>query len=180
MRRTELRRDELNVEDLVLSGLLLALGMLLHAIFPGVFAGMKPDFSLIMLFIILMLVPDKRIKLASGLATAVLTALTTTFPSGEIANLVDKIVTTLAVMGLLVVLPKPVRLFGVGILGTLVSGFVFLGTAAWVSGLPASFTSLVLAVVLPATAINTLGLVVLYPLAAKLYSLRAPKKVSAH
>ena len=93
--------------------------------FPGVFAGMKPDFSLIMLFIILMIIPDRRIALVAGLATAVITALTTSFPNGQIANIVDKIVTTVVVMGLTALLPKQILVVGVGAIGTLVSGVVF-------------------------------------------------------
>src|SRR5690606_25192427 len=163
----------MRVADLVLAGLLVGLGFVLHGVFPGIFAGMKPDFSLIMLFIVILMIPDNRVKVVAGLATAVITAMTTSFPNGQIANIVDKIVTTAVVMGLTTLLPRRILVLGVGILGTLVSGTVFLGTAALVSGLPASFVSLMLAVVLPATGINTLALLVLYPLAVKLYSLQS-------
>ncbi|NLM55643.1 MAG: tryptophan transporter [Firmicutes bacterium] len=169
----------MRVGDLVLAGLLVGLGLILHGVFPGVFAGMKPDFSLIMLFIILMIIPDRRIALVAGLATAVITALTTSFPNGQIANIVDKIVTTVVVMGLTALLPKQILVVGVGAIGTLVSGVVFLGTAAWLSGLPASFASLMAAVVLPAAGINTIALLVLYPLAAKLYAMQTASQVSA-
>ncbi|MGI6149784.1 MAG: tryptophan transporter [Limnochordia bacterium] len=179
MRRVESSRAEMRVGDLVLAGLLVGLGLILHGVFPGVFAGMKPDFSLIMLFIILMIIPDRRIALVAGLATAVITALTTSFPNGQIANIVDKIVTTVVVMGLTALLPKQILVVGVGAIGTLVSGVVFLGTAAWLSGLPASFASLMAAVVLPAAGINTIALLVLYPLAAKLYAMQTASQVSA-
>jgi hypothetical protein len=116
----------------------------------------------------------------AGLATAIITALTTSFPNGQIANIVDKIVTTAVVMGLSALLPRQVLVVGVGAIGTLVSGLVFLGTAALLSGLPASFASLVAAVVLPAAGINTIALLVLYPLAAKLYSMQTASEVSAH
>jgi len=141
---------------------------------------MKPDFSLIMLFIVIMVIPDKRVMVVAGLATAIITALTTSFPNGQIANIVDKIVTTAVVMGLSALLPRQVLVVGVGAIGTLVSGLVFLGTAALLSGLPASFASLVAAVVLPAAGINTIALLVLYPLAAKLYSMQTASEVSAH
>ena len=179
MRRVESSRAEMRVGDLVLAGLLVGLGLILHGVFPGVFAGMKPDFSLIMLFIVLMIIPDRRIALVAGLATAVITALTTSFPNGQIANIVDKIVTTVVVMGLTALLPKQILVVGVGAIGTLVSGVVFLGTAAWLSGLPASFASLMAAVVLPAAGINTIALLVLYPLAAKLYAMQTASQVSA-
>ncbi|MGI6640234.1 MAG: tryptophan transporter [Limnochordia bacterium] len=175
-----MRRAEMRVGDLVLAGLLVGLGLVLHGVFPGVFAGMKPDFSLIMLFIVIMVIPDKRVMVVAGLATAIITALTTSFPNGQIANIVDKIVTTAVVMGLSALLPRQVLVVGVGAIGTLVSGLVFLGTAALLSGLPASFASLVAAVVLPAAGINTIALLVLYPLAAKLYSMQTASEVSAH
>lgn len=180
MRRVETRRAEMRVGDLVLAGLLVGLGLVLHGVFPGVLAGMKPDFSLIMLFIVIMVIPDRRVMAIAGLATAIITAMTTTFPGGQIANIVDKIVTTVAVMGLTAVLPRQILVVGVGAVGTLISGFVFLGTAALVSGLPATFASLVAAVVLPAAGINTIALVVLYPLAAKLYAVQTAGEVSAH
>ncbi len=180
MREVKMRRAEMRVGDLVLAGLLVGLGLVLHGVFPGVFAGMKPDFSLIMLFIVIMVIPDKRVMVVAGLATAIITALTTSFPNGQIANIVDKIVTTAVVMGLSALLPRQVLVVGVGAIGTLVSGLVFLGTAALLSGLPASFASLVAAVVLPAAGINTIALLVLYPLAAKLYSMQTASEVSAH
>ena len=178
MRRVEeTRRAEIRVSDLVLAGLMVGLGLVLHGIFPGIFAGMKPDFSLIMLFIVIMVIPDNRVKVAAGLATAVITALTTSFPNGQIANIVDKIITTAAVMGLTAVLPRQIKVVVVGVIGTLISGTVFLGPAL-VGGLPATFISLMMAVVLPATGINTVALLVLYPLAAKLYSMQAVQAVS--
>jgi hypothetical protein len=180
LREVKMRRAEMRVGDLVLAGLLVGLGLVLHGVFPGVFAGMKPDFSLIMLFIVIMVIPDKRVMVVAGLATAIITALTTSFPNGQIANIVDKIVTTAVVMGLSALLPRQVLVVGVGAIGTLVSGLVFLGTAALLSGLPASFASLVAAVVLPAAGINTIALLVLYPLAAKLYSMQTASEVSAH
>ncbi len=81
-------------------------------------------------------------------------------------------------MGLTAVLPRQIKVVVVGVIGTLISGTVFLGTAALVSGLPATFISLMMAVVLPATGINTVALLVLYPLAAKLYSMQAVQAVS--
>ena len=165
-----MRRDEFSVGDLVLAALLLGIGSVLHAVFPGVFAGMKPDFSLIMLFVVIMLIPDKRIVAIAGIATGLITALTTTFPGGQIPNIIDKLVTTAAVMALASVIPSRLKVPVVGVLGTLVSGVVFLSSATVLVGLPAPFMALVVSVVLPATAINTLSLLVLYPITAKLYS----------
>jgi hypothetical protein len=171
--RDEIRRGEMSVGDLVLAGLLVALGLVLHGVFPGIVGGMKPDFSLIMLFIAIMVIPDRKVAVVTGLATAIITAMTTTFPMGQIPNIVDKFVTTALVLGMTAVLPRKVLVPAVGAVGTLVSGTVFLGTAAIIADLPTSFISLFATVVLPAAGINTAALLVLYPLAAKLYSMQA-------
>lgn len=84
-----------------------------------------------MLFIVILMIPDNRVKVVAGLATAVITAMTTSFPNGQIANIVDKIVTTAVVMGLTTLLPRRILVLGVGILGTLVSGTVFWERQHW-------------------------------------------------
>src|SRR5690554_5449461 len=143
-----MRRDEMRVGDLVLAALLMGIGLVLHAVFPGIFAGMKPDFSLIMLCIVVMVIPDRRVAIVAGIVTGIITALTTTFPMGQIPNVVDKIVTTAVLIGLVALVPRKVLPPVIGIIGTLVSGTVFLSTAALLSGLPASFGALMVAVVL--------------------------------
>ncbi len=167
-----MRRAKMRMYDLVLAALLVGIGLILHGVFPGILAGMKPDFSLVMLFIVLLLVPDKRVGFITGIATGIITALTTTFPMGQIPNIVDKLVTTLVVMALVTVIPRKLVLPCTGILGTLVSGVTFLTTAAIIAELGASFTSLMGVVVLPATVINTVALLLLYPIASKLYSMQ--------
>lgn len=173
-----MRRDELRVRDLVLAALLMGMGLVLHAVFPGIFAGMKPDFSLVMLFVVLLIIPNRRIAVIAGIVTGVLTALTTSFPMGQIPNLVDKAVTTAAVLGIMAIVPKAVRVPFVGVFGTLVSGTAFLLTALILTGLPAPFTALFVAVVLPATVVNTIGLIVFYPLLAKLYAMQETRRSS--
>lgn len=167
-----MRREEMRVGDLVLAGLLVGLGLVLHGVFPGVLAGMKPDFSLVMLFVVILLVEDRKVVAITGVATAIITALTTTFPMGQIPNIVDKLITTAVVVGMASILPKNVLAASVGAVGTLVSGSVFLGTAALLTGLPTSFASLMAVVVLPAAGVNTVALLILYPLAAKLYRMQ--------
>lgn len=164
-----MRRDELRLRDLVLAALLMGMGLVLHAVFPGVLGGMKPDFSLLMLFVVIMVIPDRRIAVVAGIVTGILTAFTTTFPMGQIPNIVDKLVTTGVVIGLSAVVPKRLLVPVVGAVGTVVSGTVFLGTAALLTGLPAPFGSLMVVVVLPAAAVNTIALLLLYPIIAKLY-----------
>ncbi|NLJ79799.1 MAG: tryptophan transporter [Firmicutes bacterium] len=168
----------MSIRDLVLAGLLMGMGLVLHAVFPGILGGMKPDFSLLMLFVVMMVIPDRRIAIIAGVVTGVLTALTTTFPLGQIPNIVDKGVTTAAVLGMLAVTPKNLKVPVIGVLGTIVSGTAFLTTALVLTGLPAPFTALFIAVVLPATVGNTLGLAVFYPIVAKLYDLQSQKAPS--
>lgn len=167
-----MRREKIRMYDLVLAALLVGIGLVLHAVFPGILGGMRPDFSLVMLFVVLLLIPDKRVGFITGIATGIVTALTTTFPMGEIANIVDKLVTTFAVLGLVKLLPRKVLVPVTGIIGTLVSGTTFLTTAAVIAGLPESFTALLTGVVIPATIINTVALILLYPVASELYSMQ--------
>lgn len=167
-----MRRAELSIRDFVLASLLVGVGFVLHAVFPGILGGMKPDFALIMLFLVIILMEDPRIAIMGGVVTGILTALTTSFPAGQIPNIVDKLVTTVFVLGAVKLVPKQFYIPVIGILGTLVSGSVFLGTALVLTGLPASFLSLMIAVVLPAIVINTIALGVLYPLANKLYQIQ--------
>lgn len=170
-----MRREEFRLSDLVLAALFLGIGFILHAVFPPFLAGMKPDFSLMMLFVVIMLVPDRRIAMLAGIATGIITAMTTTFPAGQIPNVVDKLITTVTILMLTRMLPSKVKVPVVGIVGTFISGIVFLGTAALLTGLPASFLSLVLSVVLPAAAVNTVALLLLYPIAAKLYAMQVQR-----
>lgn len=172
MRRAETRRDELSLADLVLAALFLGIGFILHAVFPPFLAGMKPDFSLMMLFVIIMLIPDRRIVMLAGIATGIITALTTTFPAGQIPNVVDKLVTTSTLLLVSPILPNKVKVPVLGVVGTFISGVVFLGTAALLTGLPAPFVSLVTTVVVPAAVVNTVALLILYPVAAKLYGVQ--------
>lgn len=170
-----MRREEFSIRDLVLAALLMGMGLVLHAVFPGILGGMKPDFALIMLFIVMLIIPDRRISIIAGLATGILTALTTSFPMGQVPNIIDKAVTTAAVLGMCAVIPKRFLVPVVGILGTLVSGTAFLTSALLLVGLPAPFVALFITVVLPATIINTVGLLVLYPIVSKLYSMQGQK-----
>lgn len=167
-----LRRDELimklNVKKLIINSLLLAVGLILHEITPPIFMGMKPDLALIMLFIVILINDDYQTALTSGIVCGILTALTTGFPNGQVPNIIDKIVTSHAVY--LMLLPirnklnAQVKAIFITIIGTIISGSVFLGSAAVLAGLPggASFTALFIAVVLPATIFNAIGGVILY------------------
>ncbi|WP_442599080.1 tryptophan transporter [Neobacillus sp. D3-1R] len=159
----------MNTKNLVALSLLVGIGAVLHAVIPGFFLGMKPDMMLTMMFLGIILFPDKKSVLLLGLVTGLISGITSTFPGGLVPNIIDKFLTAFIVFGLFVVLKKFNRsLISVGILtavGTLVSGLVFLSSAYFLVGLPGPFVALFAAVVLPATAFNTITMVILYPIA---------------
>ncbi|MHB9145545.1 MAG: tryptophan transporter [Symbiobacteriia bacterium] len=159
----------MKTRELVQVALLLAIGYVLHAITPPLVGGMKPDLLLSMLFVILLLFRDLKLGIVAGAVAGILSALATTFPGGQIPNVIDKLITSLIVIGLIYLLQKvndKVLAGVVGLIGTVVSGTVFLGSALILVGLPAPFKILFTSVVLPAALINTVAIVILYPIVA--------------
>jgi hypothetical protein len=158
----------MNLRKLIISSLLLAIGLVLHQVVPPILFGMKPDILLSMMFIAIILNKDYKLTLVVGLAAGILTAATTTFPGGQIPNIIDKLITSNCIFLLFKIVDNrfnhQIQMFIISIIGTLISGGVFLGSALLLVGLPggASFKALMLAVVLPATIVNTIACVVLY------------------
>jgi hypothetical protein len=156
----------MNLRKLILSSLLLAIGMVLHQIVPPFLFGMKPDFLLSTMFIAIALSDDYKLTLLIGLAAGMLTAATTTFPGGQIPNIVDKLITCNFVYLLLKVVKdkynNQIKISIVSVLGTLISGTSFLGSAFLIAGLPGPFFALMLAVVIPAVLFNLGACVILY------------------
>lgn len=156
----------MNIKKFILNSLLLAIGALLHQITPPLFLGMKPDFSLIMLFIIVFIDKDFKSCIASGLATGIFTAITTGFPGGQIPNIIDKLVTTIIIYIIVKALREFIKdqilmVFTISI-GTLISGTIFLSIAALMFGLPGEFIALFISIVLPAVLINVIVGMVLF------------------
>lgn len=145
------------------------MGAVLHAIIPPFFLGMKPDMMLTMMFLGIVLFPEKKNVFLLAILTGIISGLTTTFPGGMIPNIIDKPVTALIFFGLFLTLAKyRDSLVSVAILtavGTIVSGIAFLTSAYYLVGLPGPFVGLFAAVVLPAAAFNTVAMIVLYPVA---------------
>ncbi|WFF73151.1 tryptophan transporter [Proteiniclasticum sp. QWL-01] len=150
----------MNTKKLVTAALLLAMGYLLHMMMPGLPLGnMKPDPFLAMMFLALMQMEDLKSACLIGLAAGLLTALTTTFPFGQIPNLVDKMITAPMVYLLLQQVRhlRPVsRLVLITPIGTLISGSIFLFNAQVFFQLPAPFSVLLIGVVVPAMISNTI------------------------
>lgn len=157
----------MNLRKLTLASLFLAIGVLLHYTMPGLPGGMKPDTSLAMMFIAILVCDDYKMATVIGFATGVLTALTTTFPAGQVPNIIDKIVTSQIIYFVIYLMknrvPQPVKFFIISALGTLISGTVFLTSAQFLVGLPegATFALLFNVVVIPAAIANTVMVVVL-------------------
>ncbi|MFL0251838.1 tryptophan transporter [Clostridium neuense] len=156
----------MNIKKIVINSLLLAIGAILHQITPPLVLGMKPDFYLALLFIIIVLNDDYKTCLCCGIVAGILSAVSTTFPGGQLPNIIDKFVTTNIIFLILIpfrkILNNQIKVIAITAIGTLISGFVFLSSAAIMVGLPGSFKVLFLSIVIPACAINTAASVVLF------------------
>lgn len=156
----------MNLRKIILSSLLLAIGLVLHQLVPPLLFGMKPDFLLSMMFIAIVLCDDYKLVLIIGIAAGVLTAATTTFPGGQLPNIIDKIITSNLVYLLFKMLNNKLNnqleISIIAFIGTLISGNIFLGSALLLVGLPGPFLALILAVVIPAAVFNLVACVVLY------------------
>ena len=153
----------MKTKQLVTNSLLLAVGFLLHYVTPAIGLPMQIDFSLITLILVINLNKNNfGTCMAAGIATGIFSGITTKFPLGFIPNIVDKIMTTIAVYLLIRLLDKTtlsskIKAIVVNAVGTLVSGIVFLGSALLLTGLPAPFSLLFTTVVIPAIAVNTIA-----------------------
>lgn len=149
----------MNLKGNIQTALLLAIGFIMHYIVPGVFAGMKFDFMLAFVFIAIFLNPSfKNAMLTAGVA-GFLAALTTSFPGGQIPNIIDKFATCIVVYLLVTIVNKLdkaniISYSIISMIGTMVSGVVFLLTALLLVGLPAPLNALIIGVVLPTTVGN--------------------------
>ena len=156
-----------NLKKMILTSIFLAIGLILHQAMPSILFGMKPDLMLCMMFIVLYLNrKDYKMALLIGIIAGLFSAFTTTFPFGQIPNIVDKIITANIIFLLFKVMDSKVKeqiqIIIASIIGTFVSGIVFLSTALFLAGLPGPFSALVIGVVLPAVLLNTLMCVFLY------------------
>ena len=153
----------MKTKQLTINALLLAVGFILHYVTPTLGLPMQIDFSLITLVLIINLNKNSfSTCLAGGVVTGIFAGLTTKFPLGFIPNIIDKIVTTIAVYLLTKLLDKTalhnkIKAVITNAVGTLVSGMVFLASALILVGLPAPFSVLFVTVVIPAIVVNTIA-----------------------
>ena len=152
-----------NTKQLMINALLLAVGFILHYFTPAIGLPMQIDFSLITMILVITLNKNSfSTCVAGGIATGIFSGLTTKFPLGFIPNIIDKIVTTIAIYLLVKLLDKTalnskIKAIVVSAVGTLISGTVFLCSALLLVGLPAPFSLLFVTVVIPATIVNTIA-----------------------
>lgn len=162
----------MNTKNLVLMALLVGIGAALYLIIPGYGDGMKPDFMLTMMFIGILLFPTFKETFLLAVTTGVISGLFSTFPSGFVPNVIDKVVTGLVFFVIVLVLRKTAQKVAVGTvlvgLGTLLSGTIFLTAALLLVGLPGAFSVLFTIVVLPTTALNVIAFMIIYPILTNL------------
>ncbi|ALC84440.1 tryptophan transporter [Bacillus sp. FJAT-22090] len=162
----------MNTKNLVLMSLLVGVGAVLYIVIPGFNGGMKPDFMLTMMFISILLFPEVKSVFLLGITTGIISGLFSTFPGGFIPNVIDKSVTAFVFFGLVLLINKYAKKLPVAIvltcIGTLISGVVFLSSAIFLIGADVPFMGLLVAVVLPAVAINAVAFFIIYPIIGKL------------
>lgn len=156
----------MNLKKMIINSLLLAIGLILHQIAPPLLFGMKPDILLTMMFITIFISKDYKTAVIISITSGILTAATTTFPGGQIPNVIDKLITGQIVYFLFKIMDKKLnnqlQMGLVSVIGTVISGTIFLGSALYIVGLPAPFSILMYTVVIPATVVNALVGVILY------------------
>lgn len=156
------RENTMKIKNMILTSVLLAMGFVLHSIVPGFF-GMKFDLLLTFMFIAIAINPTFKNAVLSGLLSGIITAMTTTFPGGQLPNLIDKLITALIVFYLIKALKTGIIQMGIiGFIGTLASGMIFLTSALAIVGLPAPLGILVTTIVIPTAIANTLITIVVY------------------
>jgi len=159
----------MRTKDLVLLALFMGIGAVLHIISPPILFGMKPDIMLPMMFLGIMMFPKVSYVVVVSLATGVISALTTGAPGGQISNMIEKPITAFVFFGLLLLTSKYLKnkvvLPLLVIVGTAVSGSVFLVLALYIVGLMGgTFGAMFIGVVLPAILFNVIFMLIVYPI----------------
>lgn len=165
----------MNTRVLVILSLFAAIGAVLSMIMPPFFGGMKPDMMLTMMFIGIIMFPAIQNVTLLGIVTGFLSALTSAFPGGFVPNIIDKVVTAFLFYGLVLAVKKIAQKIATAtvltVIGTIVSGTVFLTAASLIVGLPggAPFTALFVTVVLPATLLNGAAMIIILPIVQAIF-----------
>ena len=108
----------MKLREYIFTTFLLAIGLILHQITPGIFGGMKFDFLLIFMFVSILINVKLKNIILTALLGGLLSAMTTTFPGGQLPNILDKIVTCIVVFGLIRLFKNYyLNIFVVGLIG---------------------------------------------------------------
>ncbi len=165
----------MNTKRMTTNAILIAIGAILHQITPPIF-GMQADFSLAMLFIIIVFNKDYKTTVTCGIIIGVFAALTTKTPGGQMPNIIDKFITCNIMYLVLIPLRNKINnLKQIAILlplGTLISGSIFITALANLAGLPAGFSvqALLVSTVLPTAVINTIVGIIIFKIVEKIAS----------
>lgn len=96
----------MNTKVLVSLALLVGIGAVLHTVVPPILFGMKPDMMLTMMFLAILLFPSVKNVVLVSFTTAFISALTSSFPGGHIANIIDKPITAFVFFALFMLVKK--------------------------------------------------------------------------
>ncbi|WP_042149146.1 tryptophan transporter [Paucisalibacillus sp. EB02] len=168
----------MNTRILVILSLLVGIGAVLHFIMPPIY-GVTPDMMLAMMFIGIMLFPKLKYVGVLAIATGILSALTSNAPGGQIANFIEKPITALIFFALFLIVKDRVNIkIGVPVLtavGTMISGSIFLSLALYVVGLmDGVFLLFFTTAVLPAAGLNTVLMIIIFPVVQQILKRSKP------
>ncbi|WP_121639300.1 tryptophan transporter [Virgibacillus sp. Bac330] len=163
----------MNIRILMILSLLIGIGAVLHAIVPPVIFGVKPDMLLSMMFLGILLFPKLKYVIILSIATGAISALTTSAPGGQIANMVDKPITAIIFLSLFFIISKTLRPLSQAVIltaiGTMISGAIFLSVALFLIGImEGSFIAMFSIAVLPAAFLNSILIAVVYPIVQRI------------
>lgn len=173
----------MNTRILVILSLLVGIGTVLHAFVPPMLFGVKPDMLLSMMFLGILLFPKMKYVLILSIASGIISALTTSAPGGQIANIIDKPITAILFFAMFLLLKNRINInISAPVLtavGTMISGSIFLSVALYILGLmEGGFLALFVGMVLPATVLNTIIMIVVYPIIQSIMKRSKPLTVA--
>ena len=146
-----------NLKKLLTTSILIAIGFIFRQLIPAI-GAMKLDGLMAVIVVILIITPSFKNALLTGIATGIIAALTTVFPGGQLPIFIDKVISCMVIYGIIKVTGKyylnPVVVGGIGFIGTIISGFIFLNGVIILANLPAPFMVMFATVVIPAALVN--------------------------
>lgn len=164
----------MKTKDLVIAAVLLALGTILHAIIPPVFAGIKPDFLLAMMFLAIIYKLEVKNMIAIAIVAGIIAALTTGMPAGQIPSIIDKVGSAIIIFFIIKAVGKlsNLKVAIIGFVGTIISGLLFLVSLFFIAEIPGGETiiSLFQTVVLLTALMNAVLIVLAYNIMNKILS----------